>query len=82
MPKNAQNISPQSPGICANALPHLKCQKTCRHNWHIPTSRAPSKAADSKAEDSKAAEAEPMFQGRPSQVYYEGVLALLSKKGA
>ena len=31
---------------------------------------------------SKAAEAEPMFQGRPSPVMYEGVLAILSDKGA
>ena len=31
---------------------------------------------------SKAGEAEPMFDGPPSPVMYEGVLALLSEKGA
>jgi hypothetical protein len=31
---------------------------------------------------SQAAEAEPMFDGPPSPVIYEGVLALLSDKGA
>ena len=25
--------------ICSNARPHLKRQKTCRHNWHLPTQR-------------------------------------------
>ena len=30
----------------------------------------------------KAGEAEPMFDGPPSPVMYEGVLALLSEKGA
>ena len=34
------------------------------------------------AAHSKAAEAEPMFDGPPSPVMYEGVLALLSEKGA
>ena len=31
---------PQIPGVCSNARPHLQCQKTCRHNWHLPTMRA------------------------------------------
>ena len=34
------------------------------------------------AAHSKAGEAEPMFDGPPSPVMYEGVLALLSEKGA
>ena len=38
-------------------------------------------SANSKAH-SKAAEAEPMFDGAPSPVMYEGVLALLSDEGA
>ena len=33
------------------------------------------------AAHSKAGEAEPMFDGPPSPVMYEGVLALLSEKG-
>ena len=38
-------------------------------------------SANSKSH-AKAAEAEPMFDGAPSPVLYEGVLALLSDKGA
>ena len=38
-------------------------------------------SANSKAHE-KASEAEPMFDGPPSPVLYEGVLALLSEKGA
>jgi heme-degrading monooxygenase HmoA len=40
------------------------------------------RANGSKKAHAKAGEAEPMFEGRPSPVFYEGVLALLSPEGA
>lgn len=24
------------PGTCSNARPHLRCQNTCWHDWHLP----------------------------------------------